>query len=158
MAQAVTIHHAKTNLSKLIARVEAGEEVVIMRGKNPVARLAPMAKKKVNRRFRHAEGQNSGFPDEFFFDPLPEEELRLWEGEDEGPRSIAHALRLVGVGQAERCPSRALDDSPRTENEILVSAVVAWEWRRRSRIGKWPEALRLPQACSTSSRRTGSLP
>jgi hypothetical protein len=25
-------------------------------------------------------------PDEFFFDPLPEEELRLWEGEDEDPR------------------------------------------------------------------------
>ena len=35
MAAAVTIYYAKTNLSKLIARVEAGEEVVIMRGKNP---------------------------------------------------------------------------------------------------------------------------
>ena len=31
----VTIHDAKTNLSKLIARVEAGEEIVIARGKTP---------------------------------------------------------------------------------------------------------------------------
>ncbi len=46
---AVTIHQAKTNLSKLIARVEAGEEVVIMRGKNPVARLAPIEAKKMKR-------------------------------------------------------------------------------------------------------------
>jgi prevent-host-death family protein len=35
----VNIHHAKTNLSKLIFRVEAGEEVVIARNGKPVARL-----------------------------------------------------------------------------------------------------------------------
>lgn len=34
-----TIHEAKTHLSRLIARVEAGEEIVICRGKVPVARL-----------------------------------------------------------------------------------------------------------------------
>lgn len=37
----VTIHAAKTNLSKLIAQVEAGEEVVICRGDVEVARLVP---------------------------------------------------------------------------------------------------------------------
>jgi prevent-host-death family protein len=37
----VTIHAAKTNLSKLIAKVEAGEEVVICRGDKEVARLVP---------------------------------------------------------------------------------------------------------------------
>jgi antitoxin (DNA-binding transcriptional repressor) of toxin-antitoxin stability system len=40
----VTIHVAKTNLSKLIAKVEAGEEVVICRGDKEVARLAPVKK------------------------------------------------------------------------------------------------------------------
>ena len=40
----VTIHVAKTNLSKLIAKVEAGEEVVICRGDKEVARLVPVAK------------------------------------------------------------------------------------------------------------------
>ncbi len=38
----VNIHHAKTNLSKLIFRVEAGEEVVIARNGKPVARLVPV--------------------------------------------------------------------------------------------------------------------
>ena len=39
----VTIHEAKTNLSKLIARAEAGEEIIIARGKQPVAKLTSLA-------------------------------------------------------------------------------------------------------------------
>ena len=40
----VTIHEAKTHLSRLIRRVEAGEEIVICRGAQVVARLvAPMS-------------------------------------------------------------------------------------------------------------------
>ncbi len=82
---AVTIHQAKTNLSKLIARVEAGEEIVIMRGNAPVARLAPLAKKNLNRCFGMLKGKIPDLPDAFFFDPLPEEEQRLWDGEGEDP-------------------------------------------------------------------------
>ena len=81
----VTIHQAKTQLSRLIAKAEAGEEVVIMRDKVPVARLEPIAKKKGKRVPGRLKGMIS-LPDEFFFDPLPEEELRAWEGEDENPR------------------------------------------------------------------------
>jgi prevent-host-death family protein len=81
----VTIHQAKTNLSKLVARAEAGEEIVIMRGKEPVARLAPIQKKEMKRCFGMLKGKIPNLPDEFFFDPLPEEELRLWEGEGEDP-------------------------------------------------------------------------
>ena len=81
----VTIHQAKTTLSKLITRVEAGEEIVIMRGKEPVARLAPLETKKLNRCFGMLKGKIPNLPDEFFFDPLPEEELRLWEGDGEDP-------------------------------------------------------------------------
>ena len=40
----VNIHAAKTHLSKLIERMEAGEEVIIARAGTPVARLAPIAK------------------------------------------------------------------------------------------------------------------
>ena len=36
----VKIHDAKTNLSKLIARVEAGEEIIIARDDKPVAKLS----------------------------------------------------------------------------------------------------------------------
>ncbi|MGD9878977.1 MAG: type II toxin-antitoxin system Phd/YefM family antitoxin [Reyranella sp.] len=45
-----TIHTAKTNLSKLIARAEAGEEVVLARGKAPIARIVPIATAKPPKR------------------------------------------------------------------------------------------------------------
>jgi prevent-host-death family protein len=83
----VTIHQAKTQLSKLIARAQAGEEIVIARGKEPVVRLAPVAKKKVRPKAGLLKGKLD-IPDAFFFDPLPEEELRLWEGggDEDSPR------------------------------------------------------------------------
>jgi prevent-host-death family protein len=79
----VTIHEAKTNLSKLIARAEAGEEIVIARGKEPVVRLTPVTQPRVRRAGR-LKGKITLPPDSFFFDPLPEEELRLWEGRGDG--------------------------------------------------------------------------
>jgi antitoxin (DNA-binding transcriptional repressor) of toxin-antitoxin stability system len=79
----VTIHQAKTQLSKLIAKVEAGEEVVILRGKNPIARLTAVQPRKPKLTFGMLKGKMPKLPDEFFFDPLPEEELRLWEGSGE---------------------------------------------------------------------------
>jgi prevent-host-death family protein len=87
----VTIHDAKTNLSKLLARVEAGEEIIIARGNTPVAKLGPINKPEAKKGKRGIAGIMKGkwpaLPDSFFFDPLPEEELRLWEGrEDETPR------------------------------------------------------------------------
>jgi len=80
----VTIHKAKTQLSKLIARAEAGEEIVIARGKEPVARLEPLTKRKGKRVPGRLKGKLN-IPDSFFFDPLPEEELKLWEGSDDDP-------------------------------------------------------------------------
>ena len=80
----VTIHEAKTNLSKLIARAEAGEEIVIARGKEPVVRLAPVVTKRERRKPGRLKGKVD-IPDSFFFDPLSEEELRLWEGADHDP-------------------------------------------------------------------------
>ncbi len=72
----VTIHAAKTNLSKLIARAEAGEEIVIARGKEPVVRLTPVTEKPLKRKAGVLKGKLS-IPDAFFFDSLPEEELML---------------------------------------------------------------------------------
>ena len=79
----VTIHQAKTHLSKLIARVEQGEEIVIARGRDPVAKLTPVAKARPRRTFGSMRGKWPTIPDSFFFDPLPKEELRLWGGGDE---------------------------------------------------------------------------
>ena len=71
----VTIHEAKTQLSKLIAEVAEGGEVMIARGKVPVARLVPA--EPVKRRRFGALKDSVGF-DETFFDPLPDEELAAW--------------------------------------------------------------------------------
>ena len=73
----VNVHEAKTRLSQLLAQVEAGEEVVIARRGEPVARLV-RCKPRGKRQFGSMEGQV--FIDDSFFDPLPEEELRAWEG------------------------------------------------------------------------------
>ena len=43
MTITVNIGEAKTRLSELVAKVEAGEDVVIARDNRPVARLAPLA-------------------------------------------------------------------------------------------------------------------
>lgn len=50
LVKGVNIHAAKTNFSKLIARVEHGEEILISRGGKPVAKLVPIeapAKRKL---------------------------------------------------------------------------------------------------------------
>ncbi|WP_428151762.1 type II toxin-antitoxin system Phd/YefM family antitoxin [Brevundimonas sp.] len=75
----VTVHEAKTHLSKLIAAAERGEEVVIARGDKPAVRLVPVEPVK---RPDRVPGRLKGIIafDDRFFDPLPEEELRLWEG------------------------------------------------------------------------------
>ena len=72
-----TIHAAKTNLSKLIARAEAGEEVVILRDTMPVARLVPYASRAPKRTFGALAGQVALTP--AFFEPLPPSELDAWE-------------------------------------------------------------------------------
>jgi prevent-host-death family protein len=74
----VTVHAAKTQLSKLIARAEAGEEVIIARRDKPVVRLVPVEVPKPRRQFGSMKGRASVGPE--FFEPLPEEELELWEG------------------------------------------------------------------------------
>jgi prevent-host-death family protein len=45
----VTIYEAKTHLSRLLHKVEEGEEVIVCRGKHPVARLVPASPTKHQR-------------------------------------------------------------------------------------------------------------
>ena len=72
----VNVHQAKTQLSRLLARVEAGEDVVIARRGEPVARLVG-CKPRSRRQADILKGRV--VVPESFFDPLPEEELRAWE-------------------------------------------------------------------------------
>jgi prevent-host-death family protein len=73
----VNIHEAKTQLSKLVAEVEGGEEVVLARAGQPVARMVPLAGPAPERRFGAMKGRAA--TTEAFFEPLPDDELAAWE-------------------------------------------------------------------------------
>jgi prevent-host-death family protein len=101
----ITIHKAKTNLSKLIERALAGEEIVIARGKQPVVKLVPVvtgftdanpsadgfaeapapfeSKEQYERAKKRGYGavpELADIADEFFA-PLSEDELKDWYGD-----------------------------------------------------------------------------
>jgi len=75
----VTVHEAKTTLSELLRRVEAGEEIVIARGDKPVAVLKSYSGEEIRRSRLAAFGSLAGkFPppsDEALFTPMSLEEL-----------------------------------------------------------------------------------
>lgn len=73
----VTIHQAKTNLSRLIEKASEGEEVIIARGSKPVARLVPVGEIKGKRQPGSLKGKLRVSPQ--FFEPLPKNELSGWE-------------------------------------------------------------------------------
>jgi antitoxin (DNA-binding transcriptional repressor) of toxin-antitoxin stability system len=105
----VTIHVAKTQLSRLIARAEAGEEIIILRGKTPVARLTAIAPPRSNRRFGAYKGEFT-VPDSFF-EPLPEEELAAWEGEGYDGDPLGHPRApVVDERQPTSVPRRPRRD------------------------------------------------
>jgi prevent-host-death family protein len=68
----VGVHEAKTNLSELLRRAEAGEEVVICRGSEPVARLVAVTPRP-GRRLGLDAGRFA-VPDDFDA-PLPDDVL-----------------------------------------------------------------------------------
>ena len=74
----VTVHTAKTQLSKLIQRACAGEEVIIARGRTPVVRLVPVNAPSERRQFGIL--RDKVLVDDTFFEPLPPDELAAWEG------------------------------------------------------------------------------
>lgn len=73
----VNIHEAKTNLSRLLAQVEKGEEVIIAKAGKPIALLTKFKKVENKRKL----GRDAGLfnvPDNFD-DPLPDEILNSFE-------------------------------------------------------------------------------
>jgi prevent-host-death family protein len=75
MEKPINIHEAKTHLSRLVERVEGGEEITLARAGRPVARLVPYRAHRDSRRPGLWKGQVSIGPD--FDEPLEEFELAL---------------------------------------------------------------------------------
>ncbi len=70
------MHEAKSRLSELVEAAERGEEIVIARAGKPVARLAPI----VEERRRLGRWRGKVVMSASFDDPLPPEEVELWDG------------------------------------------------------------------------------
>ena len=85
----VNIHQAKTQLSRLIERVCAGEEIIIARGGKPVARLAPLLQSAKPRTPGLLKGKIWVAKD--FNAPLPGDLLDLFEGKS--PHEARRAAR-----------------------------------------------------------------
>jgi antitoxin (DNA-binding transcriptional repressor) of toxin-antitoxin stability system len=73
----VTVHAAKTQLSRLIEAALSGEEIVIAKGLKPVVRLVPIRRGQFKLGVLPHDTLGE-VPD--FLAPLDEEELRTWEG------------------------------------------------------------------------------
>lgn len=75
MTAVVNVHEAKTNLSRLLERAHAGEEIILAKAGKPYARLVPLAPDPGGRRPGRLPDLVVG-PE--FFEPLPVEELEAW--------------------------------------------------------------------------------
>ena len=75
-AKQVNVHEAKTHLSKLLAEVEKGKEIVIARDGTPVAKLVPVPRKKNRITFGDLKGKIWIADD--FDDPMPDELMKEW--------------------------------------------------------------------------------
>jgi prevent-host-death family protein len=69
----INIHEAKTQLSRLLDQVRAGEEIILAKSGKPYARLMPLAEEQPR-----SPGLASGWVDDAFFEPLPDSELEAW--------------------------------------------------------------------------------
>jgi prevent-host-death family protein len=69
-----TIHQAKTSLSRLLEEAASGKEVIIARGKEPVAQLVPIGKARRKRQPGSMAGQITYSADAFA--PLTDKELK----------------------------------------------------------------------------------
>jgi prevent-host-death family protein len=80
--ETVNIHQAKTNLSRLLSRVELGEEIIISNRGIPIAKLVPFHPSSNRRASLGLDRERFTVPDDFDA-PLPEEFLAAFEGGEE---------------------------------------------------------------------------
>lgn len=75
----LNIHEAKTHLSKYLAKLKAGERILLCRRNQPVAEITPLPEASARpRRIGLCKGQFT--VPSTFFDPLPDELLDAFDG------------------------------------------------------------------------------
>jgi prevent-host-death family protein len=96
----VNIHEAKTQLSRLLKRVAAGEEVTIARAGVPVAKLIAVVPADVKRSLGAMEGQIYVADD--FDAPLPDDLLASFYGEEPARKRPARAKPIKPLKKRAR--------------------------------------------------------
>jgi len=91
----INSHQAKTELSKLVERAEAGEEIIIARSGKPAAKLVPLTKSRGHRRLGLLDGKFRS-PDDFNA-PLPDSVIRAFEA-GVGETPARHPFAALGGG------------------------------------------------------------
>ncbi len=97
----LNVYDAKTNLSKLLERAVAGEEIIIAKAGKPMVRLVPVMEKRGKPVWGLSRGQAS--PADAFDAPTSEDELALWhdvsklaiDGTEPEPRPRAVRTRVA---------------------------------------------------------------
>ncbi len=93
---AYTVHQAKTHFSRLLKEAEAGEEVIVMRGIKPVAKLVPIGEPAPENEFSRIGGFEGLIQfEDHVFDPLTEEQM-IEYGFD-NPEKDARLLEAMGA-------------------------------------------------------------
>jgi prevent-host-death family protein len=76
----VNVHEAKTHFSKLLERAHAGEEIILAKAGKPYAKLVPIEPIPRTHRVPGGLTVTGDIPASLWLDPMPEDELALWEG------------------------------------------------------------------------------
>lgn len=71
----VNVHEAKTHFSRLLEQAHSGQEILLAKAGKPYARLMPLERDTAKRQ----PGRLQGRVTEAFFDPLPEDDLDVWD-------------------------------------------------------------------------------
>jgi prevent-host-death family protein len=118
----VNIHHAKTNLSRLIVQAEAGEEIIIARAGKPAVKLVPVLAAKP-KKFKAGALKGRLFVPDNFLDPDPELEALFNEG------SVFPELSLPRKSESEAAATEG-KKRPKVASHIRHESVVAKRTRR----------------------------
>jgi prevent-host-death family protein len=115
----VNVFEVKAKLSEYLERAAAGERIVICRHNKPVAELRPVDAARVDERpIGPLPGRPTFEVPPSFFEPLPDEELDVWEGEGadavsapptarpRGPSKVAETGVSYGAAKRGRRPAR----------------------------------------------------
>jgi len=136
----ITIHEAKTQLSKLIERALAGEDIVISSANHPVVRLVPVEARPAVRQFGAFKGKAKGLPRSSRRCPT----RNSITGNEMRALLDTHAL-LWWLDGDRKLSTRARHLIERDDVEIFVSAASAWEIATKMRSGKLPGAVEVAE-------------